>query len=458
MKRIPLENYQIPKYHDEDVVRAWEWFMSFISAKSWERRKSRIENSIALQFSTEKPFSKPLSEGTLMAVKNDVIGWYLYLVDMLINEPHKYEYFQGARVIPIFKRLGIDLEMLKRIGGAEKRVKDLLKKRQSEADHLLFELLTALLWSRNGYQVTLLEENNHDKTPDIVAQKDGIEWIIECKRQTKTSSYTYKETEKRQKMVSHIGQTLIDNNILLDINFHVELTTLPDTFLKDQIESKINLAIPGRIVSNEFVDIDFAYVNMIRVRKHLDNFSVKHNSPMLNNLIGGRPVDNRAFTCGVLADFFRVGDGNVNNLYISNIAKAYGVYWNCDADETLWNKARDIKSQLQKALKQLESDNPAVVHLGIESYDGSDVERKRFEKISRTIQKLNRRKTSLEWIYCHFFQAYSPPDQAWVFDETVSSISAFQQEKAPLTSTSLIVPDEKGNTTEGAHWERPLPY
>ncbi|GAB5527489.1 MAG: hypothetical protein Roseis2KO_53610 [Roseivirga sp.] len=392
-----------------------------------------------------------------MAVKTDVIGWYLYLVDVLINEPHKYEYFQGARVVPIFKRLGSDLEMLKQIGGVEKRVKDLLKKRQLEADHLLFELLTALLWARNGYQVTFLEEENHDKTPDIVAQKDGKTWSIECKRQSKTSRYTYEETQKRQKMVSHIGQTLIDNNILLDVNFHVELTKLPDTFLRDQIESKINLAIPGRILSNEFVDIDLSHVDMDRVRNHLDKFSVKHNSPMLNSLIGGKPVDNKAFTCGVLADLFRVGEGDVNNLYISDITRAYGVYWNCDADETLWAKARDIKSQLQRALKQFKGDNSAVVHVGVETFDGPDVERKRFEKISQTIQKIDTGKTSLEWIYCHFFQAYSPPDQSWVFDETVSSMSAFKQEKPPLNSTYLIIPDEEDNTSEGAHWERPLP-
>jgi len=457
MHRIPVKNYNLPRFDDEDVIKSWNWFMSFMSEQAWQKRKAVIEEKITVKFRASQPFSEPLTEGTLLVIKDDVIGWYLYLIDMLINEPHKYEYFQGARIVPIFKRFGIDLELLKNIDGINKRINDLLKKRKSEADALLFEILTALLWTKNGYQVAFIPEEMEKKTPDIIAEKEGRTWNIECKRQTKTSNYSYKETAKRQKMISYISKTLIERNILLDIIFHIELETLPDTFLRDILEQKLKLAIPGKIVSNNKVDIDLKFVDMLAIKKHLEINSVKYNSPMLNELIGKKTVDNKGFTCAVYANFFRVGDGEVNNLYISDIANAYGVYWSCDSEKALWAKARDIKNQLHKAMQQFNSKETAVIHVGMETYDGPEVESTRNSKIKQTIERISPEQTNLRWIFCHFFQAYSKPDQAWVFDETVSTMSAYLKPKPLLRVNSMIVPEDCDTLDEVSHWDRPLP-
>lgn len=456
MKRIPLEEFKFPKYEDHDVIKAWQWFMSFISEKSWRTRKQKIESNITFYFRPTVPFSESLTEGTLLVEKRDVIGWYLYLIDTLINEPHKYEYFQGARVVPIFKRLGEDLEKLKGIGGIRKKVKELINKRQSEADAFLFEILTALLWSRNGYEVAFLEESDK-KTPDLVARKEGNTWSIECKRQSKTSDYTYRETAKRQKMVSYIGDKLIGKNILLDIVFHVELHTLDDDFLKVLLEKKLEFAIPGKIISNKQVDIDLEFVDIPGIKRHLQHHWVKNNSPMLNLLIGKKPVDNKSFTCGIYANFVRVGEGDVNNLFVDDIERAYGVYWDCDAPESLIAKARDIKKQVYDAMQQFTSEDTGVIHVGMETFEGPQVEKKRFEKINETLKKIDPNKSNLRWIFCSFFQAYSPPDQIWAFDETVSTISAFVRPQSPLSNNLMIVPEDADTTNNLFHWERPLP-
>lgn len=457
MLRIPVEEFPISRYEDHQVVNAWNWLMSYLSKEDWQKRKAEIEKKMAIKFKSNKPFSEPLSEGTLLVEKTDVIGWYLYLVETLIHEPHKYEYFQGARVIPIFKRFGADLEMLKGIAGIEKRVKDLLKKRRSEADALIFEILTALLWTKNGYKVTFLEEAKTGKTPDMIAEKNSEKWHIECKRQSKTADYTYKETLKRQSMISSISESLIRNNIVLDIIFHVELDSLPDSYLKDLLEKKIEGALPGLIVSNPEVDIKLSYVDIDAIKKHLDNFHVKCPSPMLNTLIDERSVDNKGFTSGVYANYFRVGDGDVNNIYIIDLSNAYGVFWSCDAKEAVWAKARDIKNQINSAIEQFGSDMQAVLHVGLETFDGPDVEMQRFKKISETIEKIDPASTNLKWIFCHFFQAYSPPDQTWVFDETVDTISPYYKKAPPIQYRHLIIPEEVEMIEDISHWFRPLP-
>lgn len=457
MVRLSVEELNFPKYDDNDVIDAWKWIMSFITENDWNKRKANIEKKINLEFKETPPFSEPLTEGTLVVIKDDVIGWYLYLTYTLIFEPHRYEHFQGARVIPIFKQLGSNLDKLKEINGIEKKIKSLLKKRTSEADAILFEILTALLWSRNGYEVTFLEEKNVGKTPDILAVKHGKSWFIECKRQSKTADYTYRETYKRQKMISYINKSLMTKNLLLDIVFHVELESLPDTFLKDVLQQKINYPIVGKIVSNEKVDIWLDFVKIDQIKSHLEKYFVKSNSPMLSRLIGGKHIDNVAFTCGVHADFFRVGDCDVNNLYINDIDKAFGVYCSCDAPEAYWAKARDIKSQVYKAMQQFDKEGTAVIHVGMETFDGPNVEKTRFEKIKETIEEIDPTKTNLRWIFCNFFQAYSPPDQDWVFDETVSIMSPYINKKSPIDKKMMIVPEDSDNAGFDSHWDRPLP-
>lgn len=163
----------------------------------------------------------------------------------------------------------------------------------------------------------------------------------------------------------------------------------PDSFLRDLLERKLPLAIPGRIVSNEEVDIDLSFVNIPAIKQHLENNSVKYASPLLNKLIGKKPIDNKGFTCGILGDLFRVGEADVNNLFVSDISKAYGVYWTCDAKEALSAKARDIKKQVHAAMQQFNSVDTAVIHIGMETFDGPEVEMKRFGKIQDTIEKID---------------------------------------------------------------------
>jgi hypothetical protein len=457
MLRIPVEKLNFQSYDDEDVIKAWKWFMSFMSERAWQERRKNIEKTIYYGFRNTPPFSEPLTEGTLLVEKKDVIGWYLYLIETLIYHPHKYEYFQGARVVPIFKRLGIDLNAVINIGGIEARVKGLLRKRKSEADALLFEILTALAWVKNGYEVSFIPEQGNEKSADFVAEKGKDIWHIECKRQSKTSNYAYRETAKRQTMISYVAEMLIEKNMLLDIVFHVELESLPDTFLKDILARKLQLAIPGKIVSNEQVDISMSYVDIHSANKYIDKYVVKNPSPALNQIIGGKQIDNLEFTAGLYGDFYRVGDGDINNLFVSRINKAFGVYYTCDAKEALQAKARDIKNQVYDATKQFTSNVPAVIHIGMETFDGPMVQRARFEKIIKTMEMVDPYTSNLRWVFCHFFQSYSTINETWVIDETVSRFTAYVIPRPPILKAHLIIPDDVVILDEVSHWDRPLP-
>ena len=122
----------------------------------------------------------------LLVIKRDQIGWYMYLVYTYLYEPHKYEYYQGARIVPVFKRIGMEIENLsKKIKGLNKKVKDPLKKRPMEADAILFELLTALLGQKWLGRNNTWKKEKEVKVQILKLRKARKKWQVECKRQTK---------------------------------------------------------------------------------------------------------------------------------------------------------------------------------------------------------------------------------------------------------------------------------
>ena len=102
-------------------------------------------------------------------------------------------------------------------------------------------------------------------------------------------------------------------------------------------------------------------------------------------------------------------------------------------------------------------DKKSVIHVGLETLDGVLVENKRYEKIFNTVMNFDNHGKDLRWIYCHSFQSYSPPEQDWVFDETVSYFthSSFY-DKQPLKYTGVMVTD-KDVSLNGVHWLRDTP-
>lgn len=458
IQRMPLSHFPLQLVHEPEIENAYKWIRNFISEEAWNVRKKAIEEYLGSIAREAEPFSQPINEGTRLVIEKDRIGWYLYLVHTYLYEPHKYEFYQGARVVPIFKRIGTDLELLKAIAGINKKMRDLVKNRPSEADAMLFEILTALLYARNGWEVKIIEEGKSGKSPDFSVLKGKEKWQVECKRQMKTGEYTYKESKKRQILISQVSKMLTHYNVLLDIVFHVELTTLPDSYLHDILKDVIPTAKkPGRIVSNEKADIDISFVDISAIEKHLSKYFVKSNSPQHLELVSKKPVDHSSFTSGFLGNFFYVGEDSVNNLYISAMSNAFGVHCYCDAPEAISAKARDVRNQINDATRQFDNYTDGILHVGMETFDGPEVEKARLEKIKKTMGNLDVEENRLCWIYYHYFQSYSRSYRDWFFDETVSMATSFINPAPLLRNTFLIIPEKDIPIKDASHWDRDLP-
>lgn len=434
VNRIPLSRFPTVECDDEDIIAAYEWFRSYLSQSDWLKKKNTIESYLSgcLQ---PVDISTNIASSPRVVIEDDKMGWYLYLAYTYIYEHHKYEYFQGARILPIFKRLGKNLELVKSIEGIDKKMRDLLRKRSSEADAILFEILTGLLWIINGWKATIIEEKQGEtgKKPDFLMTKGNESWQVECKRQSKTADYTYNETQKRVSLINEVKDLLLKNNILLDIKFHVELKSLSDTYLKDLLIDIIpNMDNEITIVSNVEVDIKISRVDTVKINKHLEKYYVKNHSPQLLELIAGKAVDYSSFTCGTKSVQFFLGEGNVNNSYLAEIANVFGVQCYCDAEASINAKARDIKKQIYSAIKQFDNKTGSIIYIGIETFDGPEVEKARLEKILGTMENFNTLDNTLCWIYCHYFQSYTRSDKDWYFDETVNVVTSLINPILPI--------------------------
>ncbi|MBS0261203.1 MAG: hypothetical protein JSS02_04545 [Planctomycetes bacterium] len=145
------------------------------------------------------------------------------------------------------------------------------------------------------------------------------------------------------------------------------------------------------------------------------------------------------------------------NQYVSSIGWAAGAYWHCDAERAREAKARDIRSHLADAVKQLPADAHCVIHVGLETPDGEEVEAERYARILNTVCEFDATGKDLRWIYTHLYESYSPPDKAWYFDETIYKFSITQDVNTePISTHSTIVPPEAGGTS-GVHWLREAP-
>jgi hypothetical protein len=447
-----MENYK-----DEDIRAFTDWLLGFMGKGGWATRREKIEDyieSVIMEGNLDgDSLSKPVS------VYQDRIGWYIYLAEMAMTDAIRYEPVQGARVLPIFRVLGKFLVQLKSIEGITKKARELVQKRPTEADATLFEMLVGVLWVRNGWAVVMPPATGKHKSPDLLAKKGDAEWGIECKRLLHNSEYAKNERAKWLRMLKYISPLLISKNLLLDVVFHVELTGLSDQFLLDELGAVLNAEpVVDKTISNELWTVHVSNVDLNRFHDHLRDFSVRMGSPQINELIAGRRDSSRGFTHGLVSKNFRYGGGKGFNVFVSEVANAYGVFWSCDAQGSIEAKSRDVIQQVKNAIRQLHGSKKSVVHIGIETYDGVEVEKQRFEKINQSMLRLDSEMTeNLYWVHCNFLQTYAPPDQSWVVDESHYQFRNVSKPlEDPLLHKTLVVP---WNLTEedNLHWFKPEP-
>lgn len=441
-------------YFDQDIDAALNLFLSYIHPEDWRKRTESIRKRIDIGLNNPTSLELDLQKMMPISVSDDRIDWYLYLMHSLLYDFNSYEPYQGARIAPIFKKLGENVEKLKSLEGFESRTKKLLKKDKRDADAVLFEFLTALMYLNDGYEVRFVAERS-TKTPDLEVTKGDESWFVECKRLSQNSDYSVRERNQWLKLLTPIGAYLSAAGLSLDITFHVELHTLDDNYLMVNLLPLLLTAQKWPVVvNNDMWSVKMSKLDLDKANNFVKEFDVKQSSPKVRQLLDLNP-ESTGLTISMKTNTRYYEDAE-NVHFINHIANASAIDRYCDAPEAIHAKARNIWRQINDAIDQIPFDAQAIIHVGLETFDGPEIELVRFQKITQELAVLDTKGKDIQFIYCNFFQSYALSYEIWTADETVAKFPRDDMRSLPLSNEFMVIPKEVElkNTT---HWERPFP-
>lgn len=437
--------------HLMEVLRiALAPFFAQMSAEGWQTRRRLIIASLnALSEATSMENAKPIR------IREDEIGWYLFLCEQIIEDPLCVEISQAQRILPFFAGIGERWRYAANVTGLERKIREVLTKYKSEPDGVIFEILVALAYAAKGWEVELIEESS-TKSPDMVVRKAGIELFIECKRLDRRTAYSEEERNHFLRLWNAAVPVLIANKqwVWLKAAFHTELSSLPTDFLTNILQQNLPIESGEKTLCDTAdVTIQARFIDRRAVDQHIENFMVKEPSPMLNHLLGGDwAPDNSEVSAIYLAQRGTMVDceAPVLSTYVQKIDWACGITRSYDSEASINKKARDITKLLSKAVEQVPEDRPSIIHVAAETLEGRDVEFRRTEKVMGKLPTFVTDRPVLG-IRFHRFQSHSRTDKLYEFDETVEK---FQVDGVKLLDipSRVVVPDHV-ELINGRHWE-----
>lgn len=425
-------------------------FLDRMSAEQWRQRRKNI-----LEQLDARPAETDLEKATSIRVREDEIGWYLFLCQQALEDPMCTDISQAQRALPFFAGIGARWPHAPKVKGLTRKLDELLGDYKRDPDGLIFEVLVALSYAACGWEVEFLAEQP-TKTPDMVARRGDDELYIECKRLSRRTQYAETERNEFLRMWDHAKHVLLDNRqwIWLKGTFHADAGDLPTEFLSEVLKPVLPLG-GGELLIHDgpLATIHARLMDRGAVQRHMSQYRVKANSPMLSRVLGGDwAPENAAVTIIHAVKTSQVVDCELPVLgaYIEEVGFACGFTREFDSPISIEKKARDVTKQLSDAVKQVPDDKPSIIHIAAETMEGLDVERRRTEKVMSKIPQFVSDKPVLA-VHFHRLQTHQRAEKLYEIDETVNR---FQVDGVRLRHipSAMVVPLDTPMQS-GSHWE-----
>lgn len=424
-------------------------FLDRIGTEQWQVRRSLI-----LQALRDRAPGPMLETAPSVRIRDDEIGWYLFLAQQALDDPACTDISQAQRILPFIVGLGSRWHHAGNVEGLHRKLGELVHDYKQEPDGLLFEILVALAYAEAGWQVLLIEEGP-TKTADMRVQRGSQEFFVECKRQERSTDYALTERNLFLRQWDRAKPLLLANRqwIWMRGDFHVELKDLPASFLEDVLRAVLPLRRQEEVLhDSELATIRARLIDRHAVRRHFEQYQVKANSPMLAKVLGGDwAPENSATTFQHMVKTSHLAwcDVPVLGTYIDDVAYASGFTREVDAEASIDKKAKDITKLLSKAVKQVPADRPSIIHVAAETMEGAATERRRTEKVMARVPAFITEKPVVA-VRFHRLLGNQRSDLMFEMDETVDQ---FQIDGVDLTAVphTVVVPSST-QMRSGSHW------
>lgn len=452
---------RISSMHKDPVVTSIkatvDYFRSFMSETQWERRKVRVEEYFlgvtkSIMQSTIKDSAQ---YNNRMAYYAKWIDWYLYLAEVCSTKAFGHDEAQWARVKPFFLKIGNSLELLKGVAGVDQRIIDMFYGNDNNADSVLFELIIAIAYAEQGWKVEFIPEiKGGGKTPDLKVVRGNDTLFVECKRLQKVTDYSEQERQAWLVQWELLLQEMlkIGHPVIANVKFKHEVQSLESGF----VASLFRLAVEKNVVfiSTPECDLLLQGVNFSGIWDHFSKYSVKFPSAQLNALLDPQWEPHASYTMVMDAKFRAMPEGDsVLNRFVDLIRNVYCARWECIADISIDKKARDVRSLLEKAVKQAPLEGRTTVHIAYETLHGPGIEFVRDGKIFDLVNAFDYDGKDVACVFCHAMQPSAHPDGIIEFAETTRFFNRSMAAENILPGNQLLFSGDGAQITfNETHW------
>lgn len=446
----------------KDIKVAFRWFIEVMGEEVWIERRGKVLayfRQMSERLYTGKSDVSFHEKDARLAFYDDWIAWYLYLAESLADRPTVDEPAQSSRIWHFFAVIGEHSERLKLVKGIESKLNDLLVKTINQPDSILFELVVAICYSKNGWDVEFIPETATHKTPDLRVVKGSDILYVECKRLAKVTQYSEDERTEWLKRWEMALPLIIRYHepVFFEVTFKTEIVKTRIDILLAAVNEIYNSGylVKGKIAvcESEDVSVRANFIDMGRVGEHIGKWHVKYPSPQLYSLLDDDydPFGSYTMVCNAKLCTFSNDEFSTINVFIDEIEKPFCAKWVCLAEESIDKKAKDIKRVLVQAVKQAPIDAPTVIHIGYETLHGPEIEFVRDSKICEIISNFDFVGKDIAAIYCHSFQSRQLAGENWDFAETVRYFS--QSRNAETLIEQKLLTDVEGTVqADDTHW------
>lgn len=452
---------QLSDMHKDPVIKniraGVDYFISFMSEEVWGRRKSGVEKYfLGVTASIYAADTKDsMHYNNRMAYYTKWIDWYLYLADVCSTKAFGHDQAQWSRIKHFFMKIGSSLDLLKGIGGVEKRVIDMLYGKDNNADSVLFELIVAIAYAEKGWAVEFIPEiKGGPKTPDLKVVKGEEVFFVECKRLQKVTDYSEQERQAWLTQWSLLLKEILKYGfpVLAKVNFKTEVHLLAPEYVAGLFRTAVENRVP--FIQTPECELILQNIDFKRVYEHLSKFSVKFPSADLNNLIDPQWEPHASYTMAMEAKFVKMPGGDaVLNRYVELIRSVFCGRWECTAEASIDKKARDVRTLLNKAVEQAPSDGRTIIHIGYETLHGPEIEFVRDQKIFELVNTYDYSGKDVACVFCHAMQPSVHLDGYIEFAETTRFFNHSVSAESILPGHQLLFSGENAEISfNDTHW------
>lgn len=448
-----------------DAGKAFNFLVSHMGQDEWHRRRKDVvdyfQSIKGKGYTTEQILTGDVKKMfNPIAVYNDWIAWYMYMVEAIFVRPTCGDPLQSARIYPFFSLIGRNLDGLMKIEGYKARITIMLNEKQNQPDTTFYELAVALNYQQNGWQVEFLEDHPSRKTPDLKIVRGNEHYYVECKRLGKVNDYSEQERLEWQKRSRHLNLAMHTTGIpvYIEIDFKVPVEETHEHILVQTFIEFMSLnrgKMSGTITKPE-LNMIVQRIDLKKVNETLEQETVLANSPrLIEMLIGSYSAGGKYVVLAEpsMGETVGRGDGlDILNEYWGPLNQAYVLKWESLSPKSIDLKAKDIKRHLAKAVNQIPDNEKGIIHIGFETVDGPVVELIRHRKIKETVETFDYSPKNIVAVYCNALQLLSKTDG---YDWAETTIF-FKKNNADILSSTLILAPSDVVEKDATHWEQDL--